>query len=47
MKTDTTEKGFDLDLLFYELDINGKSDKFCRWLILTKTGPYWTLGIPL
>jgi len=37
MKTDTTEKGFDLDLLFDELDIDGKRDKFCRWLIHTKT----------
>ena len=38
MKTDTTEKGFNLDLLFDELGIDGKTDKFCRWLILTKTG---------
>ena len=30
MKTDTTEKGFNLDLLFDELDIDGKTDKFCR-----------------
>ena len=34
MKTETTEKGFDLDLMFDELGIDGKTDKFCRWLIL-------------
>ena len=36
MKTDTTEEGFKLELVFDELDIKETTDKFCRWLISSR-----------